>query len=759
MSKTSILIVEDEAIVAADLANKLTQLGYEVAGIAAQGAEAVEMALSLRPQLILMDVRLEGPLDGVEAAGEIRARHDVPVIYLTAHSDSATLARAKLTGPFGYILKPFEERDLATQIELALFKHQAERKLREQREWLRVTLTSIGDAVIATDAEGLISFLNPVAESLTGWSMAEAVGRPLKEVFRIVNEHTRAPVEDPVIKVLRNGKIVGLANHTVLLRKDGREAAIDDSDAPIIDEQGRVQGVVLVFRDISERRRTEAEREQLLSAIEHVADTVVITDPGGTIQYVNPAFERVTGYTKAEALGKNPRILKSGRQDQTFYSELWQTISRGKTFQGRMVNKRKDGTLYTEDATISPVFSTKGRIVAYVAVKRDVTHYLALQEQFHQAQKMESVGRLAGGVAHDFNNMLGIIIGHAELALEETAPVSPVYDDLNEIRRTALRSADLTRQLLAFARKQVTSPQVLDLNDTVTGMIKMLRRLIGEDIDLAWAPGANLWLVKIDPAQTDQLLANLCVNARDAIGGVGRITIETKNTILDEAYCAAHAGTKPGQYVTLSVRDNGCGMNEETLNNLFEPFFTTKEVGKGTGLGLSTVYGIVRQNEGYIDVISRPGQGARFTIYLPRTLEALQLDGEPHGKPTAKGAETLLLVEDEQSILRLAKAVLERLGYTVLATPSPVEALTIAERYENPIHLLITDVVMPGMNGQQLRERIEKHIPAVKVLFMSGYTADAVAHGGILERGVRFLQKPFSNKALAEKVREVLDGE
>ncbi len=758
MNKTSILIVEDEGIVAENLSDKLEQLGYDVAGIASKGEEAVDMALTLRPMLILMDIQLNGQKDGIWAAESIQRQYDVPVIYLTAHSDAATLARAKVTGPLGYVLKPFEMRDLATQIELALYRHQAERQLREQRELLRVTLTSIGDAVMATDAKGIITFMNPVAEKLTGWSLSLATGRPLAEVFHIVNEYSRMIVDDPVSKVLKTGLIVGLANHTILLQKDGGEVPIDDSGAPILDQNGNILGVVLVFRDISERRRAEAEREKMLMAIEQVGETIVITDPAGNIEYVNPAFERITGYSKAEVIGQNPRILKSGKQDQKFYSQMWGTIAGGKTYNGHIVNRRKDGTLYTDDASISPVMDTEDRLVAYVSVKRDITDQLALEEQFHQAQKMESVGRLAGGVAHDFNNMLGVILGHTELAMEQVKPASPLYSDLEEIHKAAQRSADLTRQLLAFARKQNASPQVLDCNDTVTGMIAMLRRLIGEGINLVWMPGANLWPIKIDPAQIDQILANLCVNARDAIDNIGKIVIETKNVIVDADLSTSYATQLPGQYVMLAVSDTGCGMDENTLENIFEPFFTTKEVGKGTGLGLAIVYGIVQQNGGFIDVNSEPGKGTRFSIYLPRTLEIRQLKEEMGAEKVSQGSETLLLVEDEGAILQLAKTILKRLGYTVLASGTPVEAMSIAERYENPIHLLVTDVIMPEMSGGQLKERVKKHFPDIKVLFMSGYTADTIAQRGLMDNNIHFLQKPFSINALAQMVRQVLDS-
>ncbi|MBW1778961.1 MAG: response regulator [Deltaproteobacteria bacterium] len=391
--------------------------------------------------------------------------------------------------------------------------------------------------------------------------------------------------------------------------------------------------------------------------------------------------------------------------------------------------------------------------------KRSEEEKEKLQIQLNQSQKIESVGRLAGGVAHDFNNMLGVILGHSELALEQADPASQLYAYLSEIHKAARRSADLTRQLLAFARRQTAIPRHLDLNDTVAGMLKMLQRLIGEDIDLTWMPGADLWPVKMDPAQIDQILANLCVNARDAISGVGKISIETQNSTIDKDYFADHAEAVPGDYVLLAVSDDGCGMDAETLNQIFEPFFTTKAVGEGTGLGLSTVYGIVKQNNGFINVYSEPGQGATFEIYLPRTEEMEKAEKEPVPKAVAKGSETVLMVEDEASILLLGKTVLERYGYTVLAAPTPAKAITLAETHDAPIHLLITDVVMPEMNGKDLKARIETLKPDIKVLFISGYTADVIMHRGILEGEVNFLQKPFSVHSLAGKVREVLDRE
>ncbi len=381
-----------------------------------------------------------------------------------------------------------------------------------------------------------------------------------------------------------------------------------------------------------------------------------------------------------------------------------------------------------------------------------------LTDQLTQAQKMESVGRLAGGVAHDFNNMLGVIIGHTELALEQVDPVQPLHDSLLEIKKAAERSASLTRQLLAFARKQTVAPKVLDLNDTVQGMLNMLQRLIGEHIDLVWRPGKDLSPVKVDPSQIDQILANLCVNARDAIGDTGKVTIETDAVVFDAGYCEEHPGFVPGEYVLLAVSDNGGGMDKDTLNKLFEPFFTTKVMGKGTGLGLSTVYGIVKQNNGFINVYSEPGHGTTFKIYLPQYLG--KTARAPRGGATlsaVRGQETILLVEDEPGILKMTLTMLERQGYTVLAASTPSEAIRLAREYPNEIHLLVTDVVMPEMNGRDLAQKLITLYPNLKRLFMSGYTANVIAHHGVLDEGVHFIQKPFSMKDIAEKIRTALE--
>ncbi|HKL81424.1 MAG TPA: ATP-binding protein, partial [Desulfobacter sp.] len=420
--------------------------------------------------------------------------------------------------------------------------------------------------------------------------------------------------------------------------------------------------------------------------------------------------------------------------------------------------KHKDGHWVDILSRANVIFNEDDKAVRIVGTHQDITEKRQLEDQLNQAQKMESVGRLAGGVAHDFNNMLSVILGKTEMALEDIDPDQTLYADLKEIQTAARRSADVTRQLLAFARKQTVAPKVLNLNRTIKMILKMLHRLIGEDIDLIWLPNEDLWPVRIDPGQIDQILANLSVNARDAIADVGKLTIETGKATFDEAYCADHNGFVPGDFVQLTVSDNGCGMNQETLQNLFEPFYTTKDVDKGTGLGLATVYGIVKQNDGFINVYSEPDQGTTFRIYLPRYLTETEiLEKKSSDTIPLDGTEAILLVEDEPSILRMTRMMLERMGYKVLAAGTPGEAIALAREHAGEIHLLMTDVVMPEMNGRDLARNMLSLYPNLKRLFMSGYTANMIAHHGVLDEGVQFIQKPFSKQDLAIKVREALD--
>jgi PAS domain S-box-containing protein len=503
-----------------------------------------------------------------------------------------------------------------------------------------------------------------------------------------------------------------------------------------------------------------ASEARYRSLIEAIPCAITLTDLEGHITWANHEAARIAEVDDpAELLGKTAYDIIAPEDHERLQEYFLRTVKEGKTTDVEYTALGSKGRSLPVIAAAVVVKDASGTPTSVISIVTDVSEQKHLEEQFLHAQKMEAVGRLAGGVAHDFNNMLTVINGYAQLALGGMEPKDPLYDDVQQILSAGQRSADLVRQLLAFARRQTIAPQVLDLNDTLSGMLKMLHRLIGEDIDLLWKPGADMWPVLMDPAQLDQILANLTVNARDAIAGVGQVTIATDKAVLDESHSASHLDAAPGEYVVLAVSDDGCGMNKQTLGKLFEPFFTTKEVGKGTGLGLATVYGIVKQNGGLIDVHSEPGKGTTFRIYLPRHWPGQQAEeSQPVAAATPAGAETVLLVEDDAPLLLVTTRFLQDLGYTVLPASDSNEALLLARDHVGKVHLLLTDVVMPAMCGLDLWHQVTALRPGAKCLFMSGYTANVIAHRGVLDPGVQFLPKPFTRETLATKVREALAG-
>jgi two-component system cell cycle sensor histidine kinase/response regulator CckA len=637
MARAQIMIVEDESIVAEDMKAMLESFGYVVPAMAFSGEEAVRKALDLHPDLVLMDIVLKGPMSGMEAVECIRAQVNIPVVYVTAYADDKTVRRAKLTEPFGYILKPFDASELQTAIEIALYKHQMESKLKASEQWLATTLRSISDAVMTTDTQGRVTFMNPVAQVLTGWGLQEAIGRPVTEILQMRREGGQVLSENPVMKALKEGVNIDLAPHNlVLIARNETERPIDDSVAPIRDEHGHLSGAVVVFRDITERRR--------------------------------------------------------------------------------------------------------------------------LQEQLLQAQKMEAVGRLAGTVAHDFNNLLTVISVYSELLMSRRSREEQLHRYAKEIKKAVDHATTLTGQLLTLSHKQLFQPKLMDLNTVITGMEDMLRRLIGEDVELVLAPGSALGYIKMDPGQLEQVILNLVVNARDAMPQGGKLTIETLPVEFDERQVCRYAGLKAGPHVRLVVSDTGCGMDATIRARLFEPFFTTKQRGKGTGLGLSIVYGIITQSGGHIEVDSVPGRGTQFSIYLPQVEKAVFSERtSPPPAQLLEGQETVLLVEDEEEVRTAVFESLQMRGYTVLKARHGREALMLCRRHPGPLHLLLTDVVMPQMTGPELAQRLGLLHPDLKVLYMSGYTSDALMERNVGAPGTAFLQKPFTPDALARAVREVLE--
>ena len=502
-------------------------------------------------------------------------------------------------------------------------------------------------------------------------------------------------------------------------------------------------------------RKSEQELRAILQA---TPDPLVRYDDKGFPLYINPEFTKVFGWTIDELTGSKIPFIPEDQKEKSRarINAVYESGKPVKFSSRRLTRYGESVEVIVSAAAIHESFGLVGGVVVNIT---DIREQRQLEAQLQQSQKMESVGRLAGGVAHDFNNMLSIIMGHTEILLEDAPRNDEFIPGIREIQQAAQRSANLVHQLLAFARKQTISPQVLDLNETTAGMLTMLQRLIGEDIRLNWIPCQTPWPVKMDPSQIDQILVNLCVNARDAVKGPGQITIETGNAALDESYCAQNPEASPGDFFMIAVSDNGCGMDRPTLDNLFEPFFTTKAVGRGTGLGLSTIYGIVRQNNGLIKVDSEPGKGTTFRIYLPRFTDTGQTPAQkPKCPPVIGGNETILLVEDEAPMLKITTQILERLGYRIIAASSPGKALAAAAAADT-IDLLVTDVVMPEMNGRELADKITALFPKIKCLFMSGYTANIIAHQGILKAGVVLISKPFSSDEIAGKIRHILDAE
>jgi PAS domain S-box-containing protein len=527
----------------------------------------------------------------------------------------------------------------------------------------------------------------------------------------------------------------------------------DEHGAPLF-EQG------LMF-DITDQAKAAATARLEAAALNAAADAIAITDRDGNFIWANRAFTTLTGYTLEETIGKNPRsLLRSGIQDEAFYAEMWETLLAGNVWKGDLVNRRKDGTRYTEEQTITPVLDASGAITNFIAIKRDISARRALELQYLQSQKMEGIGRLAGGVAHDLNNLLTVINGTVELSLPNVSNGSELRGDLLEIRRAADRAAALTRQLLAFSRQQVLKTEIIDVNRVVGDLLKMLTRVIGEDIRIETRFSLGLGNIRGDAGQLEQVVMNLTVNARDAMPGGGTLVIETRNTHLDEDFASQHVTVKPGPHVALIVSDNGVGMDANTRGRVFEPFFTTKEPGKGTGLGLSTVYGIVKQSGGSIWVYSEPGRGTTFKIYFPRVDEPIkERTSGPLRLLETKGKETVLVVEDENAIRAVAVRVLGLQGYQVLDAASGTEALGVAATHGKPIDLLMTDMVMPGMTGPELAQALLARQPSLKVLFTSGYSADAVARQFGMGDDVHFISKPYGIADLAREVRKVLDGD
>jgi two-component system, cell cycle sensor histidine kinase and response regulator CckA len=885
-----ILVVEDERIVAEDIRRNLQKLGYEVAAVASSGEEALLKARQLNPDLILMDIVLSRRMNGIQTAEKIHDWNDIPIVYLTAYADAETLDRAKKTQPYGYLLKPFENRELQTTIEMALYKHRTERQIKESEAWLSTMLKSIAEAVVATNDRGEILFMNPVAEVITGASFKDVHGKRFDRTFRLIRGEKE--VADPVSALLTSSGRAGISTTCQWIRLDGRPVHVDLSASPIRQENGKVLGVVLAFQDITPRIETEAalrqsEQEKRL-ILSTVSDLVIYVDTEFKIIWANEAVGRAIGKDPDQLRGKpcrsiwrekrhlcrhcparnslgtqpTPEIETESENGSIWISKIYPVRNDAGVLTGAVevlrditLQKQAEEQLQKEKEFIdtliqvSPAFYTalddRGRIrmmnetmlraLGYkhedvintdflsifihpddrpllsewliktrqsreplygefrmlskdgrelavewhgrsVMDKKGNFEYsfgLALdtterriamkdkervENQLQQIQKMEAIGTLTGGVAHDFNNLLTAIQGCAEMAMLRLEPGNSIHHDLQEILTACGRASELTRQLLLFSSRHPTKFMPLDVNKVIDDLLKMLHRLLGEDVGISTVLYPRPWTVRGDKGTLEQVLMNLTVNARDAMPKGGKITIRTDNVEVDQDYCIEYPEARPGEFVRISVADTGTGIDQNILPRIFEPFFSTKAPGKGTGLGLSVVYGIVRQHSGWITVSSQQNKGAVFDVYIPAVKDRMPQPPEVH-KSAAQlmgHGERILVVEDAVGIREFLRAALREHGYMVFMATGYEEALLLFEKQNRDFDLLFSDVVLPDKSGVDLVDALSKIKPDLKVLLSSGYTDQKSQWKVIQNKKIPFLQKPYSLTQLLTAISEAL---
>jgi PAS domain S-box-containing protein len=693
---------------------------------------------------------------------------DTPFIFVSGSIGEEMAVAAMKAGANDYVMKgnltrlvPTIEREMR-EAQGRSARKRAEAALLESEERLRAIFESTLDAIVTIDAAGAITGWNVQAEAMFGWARSEVTGRILAEV--VIPPAQREAHREGLARFLATGEgpILRRRIEVAALHRDGREFPVELTISPV--RLGSTWEFSAFIRDLTVAHETEAALRHAELSYATLVDRAPVgiyrSTPEGRFLTVNRALLRMMGYDLPDEMlrldiardvyadpAERLRLLARDLETDREYDEVEATW------------KHRDGRRLTVQLSVRAVRGANRNVEAYETIVRDLTGQRQLEAQLVLSQRMEAIGRLAGGVAHDFNNLLTVITSYSDLILETLPAGHPQRDDVEQIIKAAAAAATLTRQLLAFSRRQVLQPAVLDLNAVVSGTEKILRRLIGEDIDLVTTLAPDLGAVKADSGQVEQVIMNLAVNARDAMPTGGRLTLETANVEMDESYIRGHPLARPGRYVMLAVSDTGTGMDGETQAHIFEPFFTTKPSGQGTGLGLATVYGIVKQSGGFIWVYSEPGRGASFKAYLPRVDEPVSRAAvTPVSRASLRGSETVFLVEDVAAVRAVARQVLERQGYTVLEAPDGGAALRSAAAHVGPIHLLLTDVVMPTLSGRLLAEQLAPTRPAMRVLYMSGYTDNAIVHHGLLDRGIAYLQKPFTPDALARKVRDVLDA-
>lgn len=638
----------------------------------------------------------------------------------------------------------------------SLKRSEINRALRESEEKYRLLADNITDAIWIMGLDSRFLYLNPAVDGLLGYKAEEMTGMGLWEFCDDKNfRKMRREIEAAIGALPHQDERVFEA---LMRRRDGREINVEITGRVVTDDKGRPVSLQGVTRDITERKKIESERERLRLAIEHSVETVMITDTEGTIVYVNPAFERVSGYSREEAIGQKTAILESGQHSQAFLDEMWEDLRSGRNWTGKFINRKKNGELFTEETSISPVFDSEGQIIYFVAAKRDITYEIELEQQLWQSQKLEAVGQLAGGIAHDFNNILQAMMGYCELLRDSVDKESDQFDFVQELGRGTERAAELTKQLLTFSRRQVIKPRDVDLNEIIRDLLKMIGRTIGEQIELIPRLHDGSLFIHADSGNMGQVLMNLCVNARDAMPDGGKLIIETGKVFFDRDYCKGHAGIEEGPYVKMSVSDTGSGIDQMILNQIFDPFFTTKEVGRGTGLGLATAYGIVKQHKGIISVESKEGRGTTFRVCLPQVDSGGKIEKQAFRSRPPGGKESVLLAEDDGEVRKLAVKVLENAGYRVLSASDGEQAIELIERKAGEINLAVIDVVMPKKSGKEVLDFYLRMRPDGRVLLVSGYSAGVMDVSKMAIDQASFISKPFKPSTFLRAIRLLLDS-
>ncbi len=756
-----ILVVEDNPDDAEMCMRELRRGGIEPEWKRVETEEDYRASLNADLDLVIADYTLpqfSGPraLEVLKESGLA-----VPLIVVTGSIGEERAVAVMRLGAHDYFLKdrltrlPEAVRQIIMQSRVARERGEAEEILRKGAERFRQVVENIDEVFWMTEPEKeQMVYISPGYERVWGRSTASLHENP-RLWTEVVHPEDKERVAAAALKQASGEYDIEYR----IVRPDGTVRWIHDRAFPVRDAKGRIYRIAGVAADITARHAAEEQLRLQSSALAAAANSILITDLTGRIEWVNAAFSRVTGYSAEEALGKKPgELLKSGEHEETFYSTLWETILAGEVWHHEIVNRTKDGNHIHQEMTVTPVKDQAGRITHFIAVNQDVTNRKSLEESLRQAQKMEAIGRLSGGIAHDFNNILTVILGNVAI-LETEELTKDIADSVKEIQKAGERAANLTRQLLLFARRQPMQMAVVDINRSVELTVKMIGRILGEDIQLTFRPGAQNLSIRADAGMLDQVLMNLAVNARDAMPKGGRLTIETERRELD-AESAEAVAAKPGLYVVLSVSDTGTGIPADIMPKIFDPFFSTKDVGKGTGLGLATVFGIVQQHGGYVRVYSEPGHGATFRVYFPEVADPLD-QARPAAPPPAVpgGSETLLIVEDETAISDIISRYLKRLGYDVLTAGTGSDALKVWDEHNGRIDLVITDIVMPGgMDGIELSGHLIERNPEIPVIFSSGYS-DLIAAGDFpLKEGENFLTKPYALPKVGQLVRTRLNA-